>query len=222
MNLSATVQTWMNVLLHPSEATFAQESQNPDANLSTALIWIFIAGIITAIIGYLVGRMALSAQTPIFLGTLDQIDAPPEVRAQMARLLTSGFMNAILGASTVASVIVTPIFFLIGVGVRHLVARALGGIGAYSRYAYLTATYAAPLTILRALVSFIPFLGACIGLIAVVYELVLGYYATRTEQQLSPGRSIIVVLTPLILVLAFATCIIIFVFLIALSTFQNN
>ena len=85
----------------------------------------------------------------------------------------------------------------------------LGGSGEYGRYAYLNATYTAPLTILAALLGVVPVLG-CLSFIFYIYQLVLTYYVTKVEHQLSSGRALIVVLTPVIFVLLLIACILFF------------
>jgi len=115
-----------------------------------------------------------------------------------------------MGAAGLSSIITVPIGFLIGVGILWLVARLLGGSGEYSRYAYLNATYTAPLTILSALLGVVPILG-CISIVLYIYQLVLTYYVTKVEHQLSSGRALIVVLTPVIFVLLLVACFVFFV-----------
>jgi hypothetical protein len=209
MDIAGAIQTWMNVLTHPDEATFAQEQQKPNANLTTALIWIVIAGVISAIFGFIGASLALSGQGPMFAQILDQMDLPPDARAQMEAMLSGGMLTGIVGASSVVTVIMTPIFFLIGTGILHLIARALGGTGEFGSYAYLVATFQAPLLIVRSVVSLAPFLGVCLNAIALIYGLVLLYYATKVAHNLASGRAIAVVVAPIILLLAFLGCIII-------------
>jgi hypothetical protein len=209
MDIAGAIQTWTYVLTHPDETTFAQERQKPQANLTTALIWVVIAGVIAAIFGFIGASLALSAQGPMFAQILEQMDLPPEARAQMEAMLSGGMVTGIVGASSVATIFLTPIFFLIGTGILHLIARALGGTGEFGSYAYLVATFQAPLIIIRSVVALLPFLGACLGAIALIYSLVLLYYATKVAHSLPSGRAIAVVVIPIVLLLAFFACIIV-------------
>jgi hypothetical protein len=89
-----------------------------------------------------------------------------------------------------------------------LIGKVLGGQADFGRYAYLLATFNAPLTILGAILSLIPLLG-CIGIVIPIYQLVLTYYATKVEQQLTSGKALIVVLIPVIFVLLLLGCLLV-------------
>ena len=56
----------------------------------------------------------------------------------------------------------------------------------------------------------IPFLG-CITIFIGIYQLVLTYYSTKVEHNLTSGRALIVVLLPLIVVLLLVFCFVFFV-----------
>ena len=77
--------------------------------------------------------------------------------------------------------------------------------GEYGRYAYLNATFTAPLTILSALLGVVPILG-CLSFVLYIYQLVLTYYVTKVEHELSSGRALIVVLAPVIFVMLLLAC----------------
>jgi hypothetical protein len=207
MDIAATFRTWLNVLTHPSEETFAQERQKPEANLTTALIWIVIAAVVSAVFGFITAQFMFAAQGPMLSQMFDQMDLPPEARDQITQLLSSGPMAGMMGGASVFSIILAPIFFLIWAGILHLVAQALGGSGDYGRYAYLLAVFQAPLTIILAIIGLVPFLGGCLGFIGWIYGLVLTYYATKVEYNLPSGRAIAVVIIPMLVVLAFFACI---------------
>ena len=51
MDFAAMFETWKNVLTKPGEAVFEVERQKPHANLTTAFIWVAIAGVASAIFG---------------------------------------------------------------------------------------------------------------------------------------------------------------------------
>ena len=72
--------------------------------------------------------------------------------------------------------------------------------GKFGRYAYLNATFGAPLSIIASLLSLAPFLNCLTSLILGIYQIVLAYYATRAEYRLSRGRVILVILVGPILV----------------------
>ena len=138
---------------------------------------------------------------------INQMDLPPEAKTQMTQMLSSGLMTVLVGGASLFSIVLVPIFFLISVGIYYLVARALGGSGDYGRYAYLVATYQAPISIILAVVSIIPLLGSCVSVIGWIYGLVLTYYATKVEHNLTSGKAIAVIVIPVLIVFAFFACI---------------
>ena len=206
MDVAATIQTWINVLTHPNEETFAQERQKPTANLTTALIWIVIAAVVTAVFGFISSRFIFAAQGSLMMPMLNQMDMPPEARAQLAQLLSSGLMTGMLGGASLFAIILAPIGFLISVGIYYLIARVLGGTGDYGRYAYLIAVFQAPISIILAVVSWVPILGGCVGLIGWIYSLVLTFYATKVEHNLTSGKAIAVIVIPIVVLLALFAC----------------
>ena len=219
MDFSEMWQTWVRVLTNPNEATFAAERQKPTATLTTGLIWMLIAGVVAGVLGFLQSIMMAGAMQGAIPQLLEQADLPPEAKAQLLPILNSGMLGG-LGASSLGSIISVPLGFLIGVGILWLVAKLLGGVGDYGRYAYLNATYMAPLTILSSILGLIPFAGGCIAFFVYIYQLVLTYYATKVEHQLSSGRAIIVVLLPVILAFLLIACIVFFVLSAAAALMQ--
>ena len=124
-------------------------------------------------------------------------------------------------------ILLSPLFFLVSVGIYHFIATLLGGQGQVGRYAYLVATFGAPITILKSLLGFIPLVGASaaaflpgasvlvvtiwyhafelfvavgIPVILSVYWLALTYVATKVEHGLTGGRVIVSVAASSLLV----------------------
>jgi hypothetical protein len=121
MDFASIFQTWMTVLTKPSEATFEAERQKPNANLTTAVIWIIIAAVllaifsaIGAILGNLIGGGATAMQSLI-----DKADLPPQVAAQLTAYTVAGVGGA---ATTFCfTLILAPIGFLIGSSLLMLI-----------------------------------------------------------------------------------------------------
>ena len=206
MNFSDMWQTWLKVTTSPNEATFEAERQKPSATLSTALIWMVIYAVIAAILGWISSMLFAGAMQSALPQALAQFDLPAETRAQLQQVMTSGLFAG-LGSANLSAIITIPLFFLISVGVFHLIAKLLGGIGEYGRFAYLNAAFTAPLGILSSLISLLPVVG-CVAIAIPIYEIFLAYLAVRTEHKLSSGRALITVLLPLLAVLALACCLI--------------
>jgi hypothetical protein len=209
MNLSETWQSWLRVTTSPGEPTFEAERQKPQATLTTALIWMLIAGVVAAILGLIQSAASAGAVQSSISQGLAMADLPPETRVQLEQFLNSGVLGT-LGGVSLGSIVTVPLGFLVGTGILFLLARLLGGTGDFGRYAYLNAAFTAPLTILSSLLSIIPVIG-CLTIFIGIYQLVLTYYSTKVEHNLSSGRALIVVLIPIILVLLLVFCFVFFI-----------
>ncbi|MEZ4707494.1 MAG: Yip1 family protein [Caldilineaceae bacterium] len=203
------MQTWIAAVSNPNEEFYEAERIKPDANIGTAVIWVIIATVIAAVLGALrtvIGINAMGGMDQLF----SQMDLPPEVAQQMSQILSGGAGAGLAIGAIVTSLILTPIFFLIGVGIFYLVARMLGGQGEFGRYAYLLSAFYAPLTVVSAVLGLVPLLGGCVTFIIALYQVVLTYFATKVEHRLTSGKAIAVALTPIILFGAFFLCIAVF------------
>ncbi|MBW7881843.1 MAG: YIP1 family protein [Caldilineaceae bacterium] len=219
MDLSSTWETWLKVTTAPNDATFEAERQKPQATLTTALIWMLIAGVVAGVIGFLSSLVFASAMRGIVPEMLAQSELPPEARAQIQMLLNTGIFGA-AGAANLASIITVPLFFLIGVGIYHLIAKLLGGTGEFGRYAYLNAAYAAPLGILVTLLSLVPIVN-CLTIVVSIYQLVLAYFATKVEHQLTSGKAILVILIPILVVVLLLLCFMAAIFSLIVQVSNN-
>jgi len=139
-------------------------------------------------------------------GMIEQMDLPPEVAIQVNEFMSNGMMDALMGGGGLAALIITPIGFLIGTGILYLIARLFGGTGDFGRFAYLLAAIQAPISIVSALLGFVPLLGSCLTAVLSIYSLVLTYFAIKVEHSLTGGKAIGVLLTPLILFSLLIAC----------------
>ena len=201
MNFGSMFQTWMKVLISPGADVFLAEREKPSATLTTGLVWIILAALVTALLGLL--RTQLNASSLDGLAEMVGL-MPPELRGFMEMTLNN---DSLISNASLSSIIITPLFFIIGVGILHLVASVLGGRGQFGRYAYLNATYAAPLAMISSLLGFVPVVGGCLGGILTIYGWVLTYFATKVEYGLSDGRAIVVVLAPILVVFVLVLCV---------------
>lgn len=220
MDVNATIQTWINVLTHPNEQTFVEEGSRPQANFTTAIIWMVITGAVTGILGWVAFNMLFGSSNGL-LAMIDQMDLPAETATQMRQMFSNGMMSAMVGGAGLSSIVFTPISFLIGAVIFYFIGRMLGGSGDLGRYAYLLATFQAPLGIIRALLGLVPIAGGCLGLLLGIYSLVLTYFATKVGLNLSSGKAIAVIVIPVAVLLLLMIC---FVGSIAglIFSIQNN
>lgn len=201
MNFGSMFQTWMKVLTSPGADVFLAEREKPSATLTTGLVWIILAALVTALLGLL--RTQLNASSLDGLAEMVGL-MPPDLRGYMEMILNN---DSLISNASLSSIIITPLFFIIGVGILHLVASVLGGRGQFGRYAYLNATFAAPLAMISSLLGFVPVVGGCLGGILTIYGWVLTYFATKVEYGLSDGRAIVVVLAPILAVFVLVLCV---------------
>ncbi len=189
--------TWVTVLTKPGEQFFEAERLKQSATLTTALVWMVLAGAVVVLLELLQAQLYPSSPESLL---------PAEVRSPSEFLAT---MNSIPQKSTtqiLTGIVTTPVIFIISVGIQHLAASLLGTdrirleasgetrSEKFGRYAYLNATFGAPLAIAMALVSLVPYLICLAVLILSIYQLVLAYFATRAEYGLPRGRAIVVIL----------------------------
>ncbi|MEZ4661636.1 MAG: Yip1 family protein [Caldilineaceae bacterium] len=205
MDFSSIIQTWIAAVSNPNEEFYESERNKPDATIATAVIWVVIAAVIAAVLGALRAAIGINA-----MGGMDQIfaqmDLPPEMAQQMSQMFSGGAVTGLAIGSILLSLLMTPITFLIGVGIFWLVARMLGGQGEYGRYAYLLSTFYAPLTVVSAVLGLVPLLGGCVSFIILIYQVVLTYFATKVEHRLTSGKAIVVALVPIIIFGLFIFC----------------
>lgn len=203
------LQTWINVLTKPNVGTFQAEADRPNANLTTAIIWMAIAGVVGAIVALIQGAFARAQFNAI--GGMDAIlsgaNLPPELAGQITNAANMAFSRGTGFGGAVWALISAILGFLIFVGVIHVVAKALGGQGDYGRYAYQVAAFYAPLSIVAALLGLIPLLGGCLGFIVWIYELVLAVIATQAEYKVDTAKAIIALVVALIVFLVVFGCI---------------
>jgi hypothetical protein len=141
---------------------------------------------------------------------LGQLGLPDEIMSQ----IDPSVVNAVVQTQTTGTILSAAFWsvlwtlggFLIGVGILYLIARVLGGTGAYGRYAYLIASFGAPLSIVSSIIGFVPVVGGCIGLLFSIYGMVLTYFATKVEHGLTQGKAIATVLIPLAFLILIFIC----------------
>ena len=175
-------QQYWRVLSKPSAATFAIEK----GKASWDILWIqlLIYAILEAIMGY-----------------LSTLINPSLIPASMSKAgITPETYQALIVGISVGRIFLIPLFFFIGVGILHLIAKAFKGQGSFLQYSYCILLFSCPLTILTNVFQLIPVAGptlfAFAGLLAAVYEIVLYIFATMTVHRLSGGKASAVVLIP--------------------------
>lgn len=225
MDFMGMFQTWIKVLSRPGQEVFVAEKESASAKLSTALLWMILASIVSALLGLVQTQLAAAGMESSFDAMLEEFrtemppDAPPELLSAFESVFD--FLPGLMGSASLSTIIVGPISFLFVVGIFHVIASLLRGQGQYGRFAYLVAAFWAPITIASSLLGVVPVVGGCVGGLLVVYAYVLTYFAAKVEYGLSDGRAIIVVAAPILLGALLSACLAVAVFGIAISAIQN-
>ncbi len=181
---STWVSTWMAALTKPSEQTFSMIAFSPDAKLTTAFLWVFLASLVNFFLVSLV-------QGALLRQFMQSSDLGLEGFPQAAG---GGLITAICGAPIGA--LFSVVGFAIFVGVVQLVAKMFGGRGTFDQLAYATAAIVAPFSVisgLLTLLSAIPLVGLCFGLVsllAVLYVIALEVMAVKGVNQFGWGQAL--------------------------------
>lgn len=203
---------WIKAVTRPSEQTYIEIADHPDAASKTAYIWVFLAGTISGVIQAFAStiRMATGA-APV----LDQI--PGLSQYLPAEVLNGSGGNAgmsLIGGICAAPVagIMTVIFFALGVAIIQWIAKLFGGTGSYEKLVYVLAAITVPFTLVSSvsvLLSVIPFVGLCMSVISFglgIYALILQVMAVKSINRFGWGPAAGAVFIPGCAVFFFCMC----------------
>ena len=198
--VSQWVSVWRDALTRPSDQTFAQIAQSPNAKASTALLWVFLGSLISSFLASLV-------QGTVLTQMMQNSDLGITVPSTSSSLFT-----AICGAPVGA--LIQTVLFAIVVGVVQLIARMFGGTGTFDQLSYAIAAIVAPFYLVSSvltLLSAIPMAVYCFGLVGFllgIYVLVLEVMAVKGVNQFGWGQAAASLLLPIFVV---ACCVAVFV-----------
>src|SRR5690349_9139047 len=155
--VSEWVSVWRDALTKPSDQTFARIAQSPNAKLTTALLWVFLGSLVNLLLASLV-------QGAVFRQIMQNSNFGGNA---FPRTFGGGLFAVVCGAPIAA--IISVVGFLIFVGVVQLLARMFGGRGTFEQLAYATAAIVTPFSLVNSvltLLTAIPFVGLCFGLVS--------------------------------------------------------
>lgn len=134
---------WSKVYTRPTEQTFAEITEHPEAKARSAYIWVFIAGALSGLINsvtqFIVALIALRQTSPE-LGEM-----APGVGGVFGVM---GFVGA-LCAAPIAGLFAV-IGFAISVAIVHATARFFGGQGTFDKLAYAFGAITVPVSLFSA------------------------------------------------------------------------
>ena len=208
---SGWLAVWKMALTRPSEQTFMELTDRPEAVSKTAFIWVFIAGTVSGIMQALL--QTIYAAT----GTTPQFPIPG-----LEQYMPDGGDAGSMGISLVIGLCLTPvvgllsvIFFAIGTAIVQWIAKLFGGLGTFDKLAYALAAITVPFTLVSsvlALFTAIPYVSSCIGILSIglsLYILVLQVMAVKGVNRFGWGAALGSVFIPGLVVFIFCCCLIV-------------
>jgi hypothetical protein len=191
------------VFTKPSVGTFEEHEKN---NLTWALIYSVIAGVINAILS--------TVRLMLFPAVVDTSGLPPELAESMSQAAQPSIVGAISGG------IFGTIFGLLIVwGITYLLGRAFGGTGQFGELAYGLSLFNAPSTVLFSVLNFIPILGGIAAFALSIYNLYLTYLAIQSGMNLPSNKALYVILIEFAIGFAIALCFLVFFAVIIAAIF---
>ncbi len=168
-------QVWPTILLQPSVATFQALLSHPEATSKKAYNWMVVSTLLGSVFATFIN--AIFATVGLLLGW------------NTGNIWEDIFFQLICAVPIGA--VVTLILFIIGTGITHFVAIALGGTGTYSKLAYGFAAYSAPLGLIFSVLGSIPLINLCLILPLAVYGFILSVLGVKAVHQLPLGLATI-------------------------------
>ena len=183
-------QTWIRAVTKPNASNYAGMAAAPNASTATALLWYFLPALVEFFIAAVVVQLGKGAQSQL----LQDFGGGGRIPVGGA----GSFIFELVCGVPIAAVLAL-LFFMLCVGVVHLIARAFGGKGTFGQLAYVFAAISAPVAVISTVVVLleaIPVLGLVVGLcfipvgiVLYIYAVVLEVIATAGVHQISGGKA---------------------------------
>lgn len=203
------LSTWTKAVTKPNEQTFVEITESPNAKASTAFLWVFIAGTLTALVSGLIGGLlgAMGVQRQM-------LTIPGLEQYQNLGGTPTGFslFGTICGAPIAG--LISVVFFAIGAAIVQWLAKLFGGVGTFDKTAYAMASISVPISLFSMILTpltAVPVVGICTGLLSFVvgiYALVLEIMAVKGVNRFGWGQAIGSVLLPGLVLAIFCACLI--------------
>src|SRR5262245_49166837 len=161
---------WSKVYTKPTEQTFIEFTEHPEAKARSAYIWVFLAGALSGLINsvtqFIVTLATLKQSTP---------DLPTEAGSVFGVM---GLLSAVCTAPITGAFAV--IGFALSVALVHATARFFGGQGTFDKLAYAFGAITVPVSVFSAFLiplNTIPYVSFC----TLPLLLILGLYILFLE-----------------------------------------
>lgn len=188
------LEVWIKAITKPSEQTFIEISESPDAKTQTALIWAAIAGIISGI------AISVSFVLQSFLvgdGSSNDVG--------VIALFVCGFPIGLAVINLIGLSLSTALF--------QWVAKLFGGVGSFEKLIYPISAIAVPVSVFSGILSMfsaIPLVGMCLSIFTYAvsaYAAFLNIVAVKAVNRFDWGRAAGSVLIPAFTIGIFCGCI---------------
>lgn len=196
---------WSKVFTNPSEKTFVEITEHPEAQAKAAYSWVFVAGTLVTLIASLLQSVIIRVVSPE-LGQMPQLPGGAfGLFSASLGILSMLCLSAVSGIFSVAG-------FALGVALVNVAASSFDGRGTFDKLAYAFGAIAVPATMISAFIgplSAIPVVMYCtvpllIGL--TIYVLILQATAIKAVHRFGWGQAIISLFLPSILIVLLCGC----------------
>jgi len=171
---------WRVALTRPSLATYTDLLLDPKVSLRRAIAWLFSASLLSYLIG-------VGIQAVILPGMLSEVIHEAAETAPTGVSLTPTVVLVLSLACTPFLAGFVLLTYLVGFGIIHFIASALGSEGSYTELVYAHAAYLAPTTLLTTLLGTIPVVN-CLTLPLGLYAIGLQLMALKAATRMGWGR----------------------------------
>lgn len=197
-------QIMLDAVTKPTLENYERIAQSPNATIANGALWLFLAVLVGSLVGGLIGLPFQGFGISDQLGPLMQ-ELPPEARELLRSTggVGGGFFGVICGAPVGA--VMGLLFYFIGVGIQHWIARLFGGTGAFDKFFFTQASYGAPVALVSGILSNIPLLN-CVTFFISLYSIFLNFLSIRAVHRLDSGKAILVILVPGIVLCVLLGC----------------
>jgi hypothetical protein len=188
-------EVWIKAITQPSVASFQEILDDPIASMTRGLIWIFIVGVIYALIaiaafGYYMQQITLAYGANINLSSIPLI------------YIICGVLSIVVGL---------PLGIFLSAGVIHIISTIMGGQGDFDKLVYIVSSFTAPTLLITGVIAYIPIVKLLSYLIS-IYIIILYIISIMTVYKFSVGKAILTYFIPTIIGVILAACTFIFLF----------
>jgi hypothetical protein len=205
------IDTWIEAFTKPKEETFARIAAQPGASVSKALLWVFVASLLTSLVGLVAQSVSAGGQLDIMRQFL-----PPEIARELPAGVAPSFGIGTIICGAPVGALFAMLGFAISTALIQWVAKLFGGTGTFDKLAYAFSSAIVPYSVVAsvlALLGMIPIVGILTGLISFalsIYLIVLEVLAVKAVNRLDTGKAVGAVLLPgLAIALIVCCCIVV-------------